>query len=435
MNPLSTMIRNRCIAACLATALLAVTWVEAPRAQTTWEPPYIGSDTALLYLPDANATYWRYGIERSAGDAVGFVVRGLYPDARYFSYNVYDDSLKQSVGSITDYEIVADEGSVNPFTGVGGTGGTYTLYIVPEGSVVNAPNVITFPSSLENVSVFLRHYLPEGGIEGGVGVPEIALFDAAANQLLTTPPSNAVPSLSKQEAKRYLLPMFEKMAEQFKANPDAMIAQFEARDRSKPLDIKALVAKQVVSGTFSHVRPGEVLDSYNFQTDGTYPNKDNLYLVMPVIRTGDEALLVKFRAPEFARTPDQYPNAPVRYFSIGQGDDVTYNFITATDRDMIIGPDGMIRLIISDDNAAMRAKAESLGANFMPWRVGEKMLLVYRHMLPRADFAYGIDKVPAFDKTRPAPEQAGHVSIGDYAPTGLLVDEGAVLAADSFPQF
>ncbi len=424
------------LAALLVSATLGFTATPKANAAETWEPAYIGSDPELLYLPDAYATYWRYGIERMAGEKTGFVLRGHFPDARYFSYNVYDDELKQSVGSITDFEIIPDDGASNPFTGdPEAKGGTYTIYIVPEGVNISAKNVLTFPGDLAKVSIFLRHYLPEGGVEGGVPVPLVYLYDGAENVVQTAPPSTGIPALSKVEAKRYLMPMFEKLAVEFKKNPDAVIAQLHARDKDQPLDIKALVAKQVVSGTFKYAKPGQVLESYRFQTDGTYPNKDNLYLVMPVVRNADDALLVKFRAADVAESPAEYPSAGLRYASIGQGDDATFNYVSLYDKQMKVSDDGFVYLIISDDEAAMRAKAKSMSANFMPWKVGQKMLLVYRHMLPRADYAFGIDKVPGFVKDTPEAGQEGRAHIGDYAPIGKLMDKASVMASDGFPQF
>ena len=76
----------------------------------------------MLYLPDANAVYWRYGWERMEGDVNGFVVKGQMPNARYFSYNLYDDVTKSSLGSLTDFNIKFDNTN------------SYTLYIVPEGT-------------------------------------------------------------------------------------------------------------------------------------------------------------------------------------------------------------------------------------------------------------------------------------------------------------
>ena len=71
----------------------------AQAQQATWEAPYRGDDPALLYLPDTKATYWRYGWKRKPGSKTGIIIKGQMPDARYFSYNVYNDDIKSTLGS------------------------------------------------------------------------------------------------------------------------------------------------------------------------------------------------------------------------------------------------------------------------------------------------------------------------------------------------
>jgi hypothetical protein len=427
-------------AGCLLAALLAVSPLLAANADTgTWEDAYVGSDTTLLYLPDANAVYWRYGWTREPGERTGIAIRGRYPDARYFSFNIYDDDVKQSVGSVTDIDITPEAGGVNPFEGQGGPagadGGLYTLYILPDTVKVDAPNVLHFPDDLTNVSVFLRHYLAKGDILGGAPLPLVSMVDMESGTVAPAAASNPIPKLSRQEVEKYLLPLAQKLKAQYRADPEGTIAAMRAKFGSGSVALNSVVARQVVAKTFEDFTAGEAIPSYNYQTDGTYPNKDNLYLVIPAIRAPGQSLLVRFRAPRYSPSPDGYAAADVRYFSVSQGDDATYNFATLADRDMAIGDDGMIEIIIGDDSPALRAKADALGANFMPWLVGEKMLLVYRHMLPRADFANGIDKVPAFDRSRPKEGQEGAAFIGDYAPVGLLVDTDALLAMPDLPDF
>ncbi len=433
--PLPSKPISRLFAAMLALSPLSATYAETQ----TWEDAYVGSDTTVLYLPDANAVYWRYGWKRAPGERTGIAIRGRYPDARYFSFNVYDDDVKQSVGSITDVDIIPEAGAANPFLGKGGTvgaeGGLYTLYIMPDTMKVDAPNVLYFPDSLTSLSVFLRHYLAEGGILGGAPLPTVSAVDMNTNTVTPADSSNPIPKLSKQEIERYLLPLAQKLKAQYQADPEGTVAAMREKFGSGSVALNSVVARQVVAKTFDDFEAGQILQSYNYQTDGTYPNKDNLYLVIPTIRAPRQSLVVRFRAPRYSAMPEGYAAADVRYFSVSQGDDATYNFATLADRDMRVGTDGIIEIVIGDDVPALRAKADELGVNFMPWLVGEKMLLVYRHMLPRADFANGIDKVPAFDRTLPKKGQEGGAHIGDYAPVGVLIDTGALLSMPRLPDF
>ena len=431
-----TPIRNLIGALCAAAIVLIQLSDPAPSlaqetapAGTTWEPPYVGSDPKVLYLPDANAVYWRYGWKRKAGDTGGVVVRGTFPMARYFSYNVYDDNTKQTLGSFTDRELKAEAGAPNPFAGQERTpDARYEIYIVPEGSKVAGANVLTFPDSVENVSFMLRHYLAEGGIEGRVPMPVIASYDAATGKTQAAPPSAKVAKLSREEFQKYLMPAFKDVLRQLKENPAAVMAKLHEESGGDHMKMPELICRRVASGAFEKFHPGTVIESFRLGTEGTYPNKDNLYLVLPVVRTDDSVLIVRFKAPEFPATPADYPDSDLRYFSLSQGDETTRNFATATDKEMKVAPDGFIYFVIGDEDPALVKRAQDAGANFMPWKVKEKMMLVYRHMLPADGFKNGINSVPFYDGSKPEKGQEGSQFIGDYAPRGKLIPKAAALS-------
>jgi len=418
----------------MVTSTLANTPVQADDG--IWDPAYVGSDPTVLYLPDANAVYWRYGWKRTPGDQTGVIVRGQMPDARYFGYNVYDDNTKSSLGSFTDFALKTEDGGVNPFTGqTSDSRSNYVLHILPEGAKTSAKNVLYFPDNLTDVSFMLRHYLPEGGNLGNVPMPSVSMLNVDSGKTSKAVKSVPVPALSAEEAKRYLLPVLKEQRAALKENPMAVLQALKAKEKDGSFDMKQVVAKQVVSKTFSHYTPGTPAESYRFQTSGTYPNNDNIYLVMPIVRDNNDVLMVQFRQPKPPATPAEYPTSDVRYFSLSQGDELTYNFATTIDSDMKVKSDGLIHFVIADDNPENRSKADALGANFMPWKVRDKMLLVYRHMLPRADFKYGIDKVPSFDPDKPKYGQEGRAYIADYAPVGVVVQETVYRELQAVPKF
>ena len=401
-------------------------------AANIWEPPYVGSDTKLLYLPDANAVYWRYGWKRQPQDNGGVVITGEMPHARYFSYNVYDDDTKSSVGSFADFQLDPDDGSNNPFTGKPANGSLkYTIHIVPEGTKLDAKNLLYFPRDIENVSVFLRHYLPQGGIEGGVAMPVIEAFDPATGNIAPAPESSKIPKLSKEEAEKYLLPMLKDMVKQAETDPDALIDRLHDHRSNEPFDMKELIATRLLSTTFDLYEPGKTAVSFRFQTSGTYPNGDNYYLGLPVVRTANQVLVTRFRAPQFAENQSENPTAAVRYFSLNQGDENSYNLASQFDQEMKVAADGFVYHVIGDTGIGLEEKAEALGANFMPWKTREKMLLIYRQMLPRSDFMQGIDKVPPYDPGKPASGQDASLSIGDHAITGRLMDPAELMSMTS----
>jgi len=417
--------------------LCGVIFTLQSRAQTkesVWEPPYVGSDPTVLYLPDAKAVYWRYGWERKPGDTGGVVISGTFPDARYFSYNVYDDTTKSSLGSFADQELTPADGGSNPFKGGENTQSNYTIHVVPEGTKVDAENVLYFPDSLTKVSVFLRHYVPNGDIYGGVPMPEIANFDASTGEQSAAATSTAIPKLSRAEVKRYLIPMMKNLVNKFEDNPREVLSQIHHRDKNETLKINELVARQVCSKAFDRFHEGELIQSFRLATAGTYPNKDNLYLVLPVVRETDEVLLVSFKAPSYPKSPAEYPDAPLRYFSLSQGDDISYGFGTVIDKDMTVHEDGNIYFLIGDEEAALKEKAQQLGANFMPWKAKEKMLLIYRHMLPKDDYEHGINQVAIFSHEKPEQGQEGSAFIGDYSPIGKLISKQDALSLKELPE-
>ncbi len=420
----------------LLAAAIAMGSTAAFAQPATWEPAYRGDDPELLYLPDTKATYWRYGWVRKPGDKTGIIIRGKTPDARYFSYNVYNDETKSSLGSITDYKLQTDDGSPNPFAGKGGDLHTgYSVVVLPQGVKTDAKNVLYFPDDLTKVSVFLRYYVAHNGYEGGTSLPEVQLFDPQTDKVNTAPSSNAVPVISSQEVQKYLVPMLERVIEEFESDPEAVARKLQSSRTGEPVDMKELIASQVVAKAFKLFRPEKTQYSYRLLTAGTYPNDDNYYLGMPVIMKEGQALLARFKAPRKPASVADYPNADVRYFSLSQGDEYSYTHGTIMDVEMKIDSDGFANFIIAKQTPEIVAKAKELGVNFMPWLAGEKVLMIYRHMLPATEFSRGIDKVKPYDPKQPAEEQVAVRTIGKYALAGELTTRDSVLAMSEFPKF
>jgi hypothetical protein len=71
----------------------------------------------------------------------------------------------------------------------------------------------------------------------------------------------------------------------------------------------------------------------------------------------------------------------------------------------------------------------------MPWKVGERMVLIQRHMLPNPNFAGGIDKVPILDLNKSIYAQRGTNFIKDYASVAIMIAEAKYLSLDAIPAF
>lgn len=389
----------------------------------TWEEPYIGADSTVFYLPDANAVYWRYGGTRVANGPIGLQIKGEFPNARYFSYNIYNDDTKMTLGSFKDYEISPDKEDINPFLSLSqNETTTYTLYIVPEGSDVKAKNVLYFPDSLVNVSVLLRYYLPNNDIFGGGNLPEISFYNVDTKNVLKASPSTPIPSLSKEEVEKYILPRYKWLARRYKRNPDKVLAKIRKKQKKgNSTKTQKSITREVTAPAFNFYTSKDSIHSYNFKTEGTYPNNDNFYLTMPIIRSEEsDVLLLKFRPPNYPKSENEYNSSDVRYFSISQGDEFTYNYITLHDENLKVNKDGFIYLAIAHAGPKVNSKIEELDINFMPWKTKNKMLIIYRQMLPLKQYKFGIDKVPQYDPNKQF-NQYGSIYIQDYSPVGRFI--------------
>ena len=86
-----------------------------------------------IAYPDLNAYYWVTRFD--ADTAMRIKISGVFPDARYMSINLYDDSLSPySVNGVpsalADFRIEPDPRNVNPWQQISGAGGHFTLYAV-----------------------------------------------------------------------------------------------------------------------------------------------------------------------------------------------------------------------------------------------------------------------------------------------------------------
>src|SRR3954470_20487138 len=70
------------------------------------------ADTVNVLFPDSSAQYWTASYRAVPGTHIR--IDGIYPYARYTSWNVYDPILRP-FAKLSDYQIFPDAGSANPF--------------------------------------------------------------------------------------------------------------------------------------------------------------------------------------------------------------------------------------------------------------------------------------------------------------------------------
>lgn len=172
---------------------------------------YQPSDT-YFFLGDQNANYYIFPYE--VDPEIEIVIKGQYPYARYFSFNVSGE-INQFVASAVGRNIIPDPGSKNPFlpgANWDAKNRNYTLKIrftdPPKGSnrfVPGAGNNIIYAKTLENGApnirgfIILRIYVPSLGYDktGGVGLPSITYYSTKQGKRY---PNNS--RVKKQELNR-----------------------------------------------------------------------------------------------------------------------------------------------------------------------------------------------------------------------------------------
>lgn len=359
----------------------------------SWSIPFSGQDRWVPYGPDMNATYWFYPFERSTTDTFGIKFQGEYAHARYQGFNIYNGANGQLINgdssvpsSIRDVNIVPDSGSQNPFQlGVNRDvkQRSYSVVLVPEGADTSQyANAITFPTSVTQISVYLRVYLPDqnlGGKDqqsGGVPLPAIQAFDPATGEAVPCPSSGQ--KLQKPGSN---------------SNPS-------------PPDNREEVLFYRVSGA-------------NY-----YPNQDNLYLITLFDKIGDKVAIFRFKPPTFTHTEHSRGIIPtqamVRYWSLNLYSQRLTNVTACLADYQATETDGLVTIVLARRDPRVLAKVKQDGLNFLPWGDHNEVAITYRNLVTNPTFAYPISLVPTYSSGQPAAQQSADRYIGDYGPRGYI---------------
>src|SRR5881398_132685 len=159
-------LRRTLVAALLAAALAAPAAAHAAGVDETCEltATRFDPDTVNVLFPDSSAQYW--SAQYTAVPGTRIRIDGIFPYARYTSWNVYDPILRPFAKK-SDFELQPDLGSANPF--LPGADRTtppdqrhYTLFITFDASDQPGPNTIYVDPSKHQRGLFtLRVYVPD----------------------------------------------------------------------------------------------------------------------------------------------------------------------------------------------------------------------------------------------------------------------------------
>jgi hypothetical protein len=171
--------------------------------------------TANIAAPDPYATYWLTPFLARTGYSI--TIRGIFPTSRFMSFAVYNDSFlyftntvhgKSVQSGLSDYQIVPDHGSRNPWrTRNAGKRRRFTVRIMPEVTAAQQKSGNAIPMIDQNAPadpsgppgigyVIFRTYIPSGG-NSTVRLPAITVRHNGRS--VTLPPCTSSASSAELE--------------------------------------------------------------------------------------------------------------------------------------------------------------------------------------------------------------------------------------------
>lgn len=414
----------------------------------------------ILY-PDTSAAYWTMPF--TIDDASVLTLRGYFPDTRYFSIQVYDASGQPdtSVGAtgITDYQLVPDAGSTNPWQTQDpypADPQTYTLTISSASAKPSdATNWLSMPSTSTGKIgwLMLRVYLPNTppypvSVLGDVTSTQTPPFDLVAKLLPTVTVgavdrlrSDTLPQCSSTQGAELMTTTPEG------AQLDSLLTDSDAsgifEGRAGSLDRRD---REVASVRDCATDPdGCEQETVDFvrptNTQTPYPNADSAYVAASYTIDEGEALVVMTRLPttpwniDDGFVPTLWPqdSLQMRYVSFcNYLQEPPYPAVEVTDGDQTIwgcstdvvihndDPDDVIVAVVTAPDAKP-GTTDALG-NFvwLPTNSGQETdpyVFAIRNMLPNASFAESATNITSTDDAAAAAEV-----MQSYYPTGVICD-------------
>lgn len=329
----------------------------------------LDASTTNVLAVDTNAVYW--GGTYAAVPGTRIRIEGQYPNARYFSWNLYD-SAARPIDALSDFELAP------------GPGGGYTALIeVGPPPADPAPNTLYTGDSRGGTFLY-RVYVPDRGQDpkGGVPLPRVSLEQAGG-----TGGAPGFPACGELQAP-YAWQLNDLVAGAPPApDPTADGNGFPGRKPPRWRLFQNFCASAVDIMLDNEEREDFHPDAYERCGDGPgfFSNRDIAYVFTGTSRGFGEVLSIRARAPR---------RRALRYWSFCQYEPATQRVIACRrDRHVKVGPRRFYKLVISTPQSRPRNARRACGVTWMPWGPQTQGLLIYRHMLPRRSFRQAIQNV------------------------------------------
>lgn len=396
------------------------------------------ADTANVLYPDQAAMYWLAVVPHAPG--LRLRIDGLYPQARYFSFNVYDPLLRP-VDAIADFQITPLEGGGNPYRSEQDvSGAAYSAYVQftskPEAPAQNTiysgfvnAGAVQLPNPLLTVLAY-RVYVPADGLRGGVRLPLLTLETMDGSRAIGTLPNCQGPLLPNLGGET--LPSLG-------LNPLLATSDYPEVLSALPYPPAAYPPKTSVFyglpdsyiGIVNNISPVDVpVNSSQLPLTGGggfLSNRDNAYTVSAFGRDHGSVFVLRARAPSWrGQSGVPFGNEDVRYWSVCQNEFATQRYVAcAYDRDVALDTQGFFTVVVSDEADRPANALPENGFTWLPWGFYPDGLLIYRQLLASPGFVPAIRNVAA----GASPQDV----MGDYLPQGTYCERSVFESAGTDP--
>lgn len=356
-------------------------------------------ETLNVAFPDAAATYWTTPFYAEPG--LEIKVEGTYPDARYMSFNVYDEAggsfeTNGVPSGIADYEIAPNAGSVNPFQTESAPGGSFTVTLTGAAKPGDANTLPLAPEGEAGGSaaplgfLLYRVYLPTGG-NATVQLPKLNFVRNGLPVTLPRCPSpSGKPSPPKQAQKAF----------------NALLKLHKFRTREESEATSPCRASECPP-------PMQFFRASEESTNSFFPNVDNAYVSAFIRPLPGSVVVVRGKAPTTppGTSPVPWPKRglQLRYFSLcnnvyrspwpvvanpGPGGSTEYG--CASDTETKLNRRGEYAYVVG--RPSQRAAIEGSGGTFVPLSTTQphtRQILIFRNMLPNESFTHAVQDAPS----------------------------------------
>ena len=382
--------------------------IHNPTPKEQWGPTAKGADFTVPQLPDLFVNYWEYSYSVEDNANLALKISGQFPSCRYFSFSTYNDENGEVISGMSDFEMVPDDGCVNPFVQTSKAKNTFTVYIVPatttdaQISKLPSQNIIRLGAGIRKACLIIREYL---GIDefGGVELPAIQAYDMTTMQ--------EVPAPLRGTSNMWRDP-----------------APFQPQWFDAETDVPFMLAPR---GSF-------------------YPNNATDYLYCRTAIEDNQVMTWSFIPAPYPKKVEDYKSAPCRYWSMCFGTQLdTRSYYSVYDEQANV-PDGeKVTFVLClkqnprlTEIEAYVAKAKAAGQyiNLIVWDrerpsyfgpetpIGNCITVMYRNILPNKEWEHSMSNMtptpygdPVTSARKDPEHMQAHLALGEYGPRGTKV--------------